>query len=79
MKVRSYPMTCTYITPQPKDCSELPPGTSNGVYDITNEFSISVFYEMDTDNGGWTTIQRRYDGTVDFYRSWNDYKAGFGD
>ncbi|CAC5411743.1 Ficolin-2 [Mytilus coruscus] len=33
---------------------------------------------MDTDNGGWTTIQRRYDGTVDFHRSWDDYKAGFG-
>ncbi|VDI37563.1 Hypothetical predicted protein [Mytilus galloprovincialis] len=34
---------------------------------------------MDIDNGGWTTIQRRYDGTVDFYRYWEDYKSGFGD
>ncbi|XP_071123394.1 ficolin-1-like [Mytilus edulis] len=33
---------------------------------------------MDTGNGGWTTIQRRFDGTVDFYRFWDDYKAGFG-
>ncbi|XP_061387717.1 ficolin-1-like [Musca vetustissima] len=26
----------------------------------------------------WTTILRRFDGSVDFYRGWNEYRQGFG-
>lgn len=36
-----------------------------------------AFCEMKT--GGYTVIQRRTSGELDFYRNWTEYKLGFGD
>ncbi|XP_040298223.1 ficolin-2-like [Bufo bufo] len=39
---------------------------------------LKVLFDMDTDDGGWIVIQRRWDGSVDFFRTWDAYKKGFG-
>ncbi|KAK6965945.1 BgMsFReDn2 [Biomphalaria glabrata] len=42
-------------------------------------YGLKVMCDTKTDGGGWTIIQRRINGKVDFQRSFNEYRDGFGD
>ena len=67
----------------PRDCGELDKrfNNQNGSYTIypygVANKSVNVYCEFDID-GVWTIIQRRYNGSVNFYRNWTEYKQGFG-
>lgn len=51
----------------------------SGVYVISvNGTSVPVYCDMSTDGGGWIVFQHRFDGGLDFNRSWVDFAAGFG-
>ncbi|XP_041467338.1 angiopoietin-1-like [Lytechinus variegatus] len=49
--------------------------TSDGVY--KGPYSVWCRYD-ETFHIGWLVIQRRYGGSVNFERPWEDYKHGFG-
>ncbi|XP_062559102.1 microfibril-associated glycoprotein 4-like [Armigeres subalbatus] len=54
----------------------------SGVYPLTINGSghqYKAYCNMDDFGGGWTVFQKRQDGSVDFNRSWADYRNGFGD
>ncbi len=80
-------MACNRSTHIPfvtgKDCADLykKGHTTDGVYSIDpdGKGAFRVRCDMTTSRGGWTIIQRRIDGSVDFFRYWKDYKNGFGD
>lgn len=68
----------------PKDCASATACTRrSGIYQIqVKEFSEKPFHvtcDADTENGNWLVIQRRQDGSIDFYRDWEEYENGFGD
>ena len=58
---------------------------SSGVYTIANFCGVKcsntrVYCDTSSGGGGWTIIQRRKDGSVDFKnRDWVKYEDGFGD
>uniref|UniRef100_A0A3B3ZA82 Fibrinogen C-terminal domain-containing protein n=1 Tax=Periophthalmus magnuspinnatus TaxID=409849 RepID=A0A3B3ZA82_9GOBI len=77
----SFPVT---KTPGPwRDCQHvLDSGeVTSGIYLLrpqgTNRL-LQAWCEQSRSQGGWTVIQRRQDGSVNFFRTWEQYKQGFG-
>ncbi|XP_028446055.1 microfibril-associated glycoprotein 4 [Perca flavescens] len=68
----------------PFDCSDIyhnynsQPNGVYTIYPIVATSAVQVYCDMISEGGRWTVIQRRMDGTVNFYRGWDQYKTGFG-
>ncbi|XP_029064823.1 angiopoietin-related protein 5 [Monodon monoceros] len=76
--VQSHGLDCTDI----KDTIGSVTKTPSGLYIIHPEgssYPFEVMCDMDYRGGGWTVIQKRIDGIIDFQRLWCDYLDGFGD
>ncbi|XP_072030015.1 uncharacterized protein [Amphiura filiformis] len=69
-----------------RDCYEVMQAgaTKSGIYTIypsitnTRDTPVVTWCDLETHGGGWTVLQKRQDGSVDFDHDWDDYKHGFG-
>ncbi|XP_071110395.1 microfibril-associated glycoprotein 4-like [Haliotis cracherodii] len=69
--------------PSYSDCEDIMtrfPSLKSGIYVLNppgghGQFQVYCYSAITI----WTLIQRRQDGSVNFYRTWNEYKEGFGD
>ncbi|KAI5108536.1 angiopoietin-2 precursor, partial [Silurus meridionalis] len=67
-----------------KDCAAIfkAGNKESGVYTLAipdTKEQIKAYCDMETEAGGWTIVQKRFSGAVDFDQTWKEYKMGFGD
>jgi len=67
---------------KPKSCKNIKdyiPNSVSGIYEIeVDGEKLEVRCEMNSASGGWTVFHNRYDGSVNFNRSWTSFENGFG-
>ncbi|XP_044536118.1 fibrinogen gamma chain isoform X1 [Gracilinanus agilis] len=66
-----------------KDCQDIANkgATVSGLYfvkPLKAKKQFLVYCEIDSAGNGWTVLQKRVDGSVDFKKNWIQYKEGFG-
>ncbi|KAM5238539.1 angiopoietin-related protein 6 [Ctenodactylus gundi] len=64
-----------------RDCAEAQQAghEQSGVYELRlGRHVVPAWCEQQLEGGGWTVIQRRQDGSVNFFTTWQQYKGGFG-
>ncbi|XP_069878356.1 fibrinogen gamma chain [Dipodomys merriami] len=66
-----------------KDCQDIANkgAKESGLYFIKPlkaKQQFLVYCEIDGSGNGWTVLQKRVDGSVDFKKNWIQYKEGFG-
>uniref|UniRef100_H3AFV0 Fibrinogen beta chain n=2 Tax=Latimeria chalumnae TaxID=7897 RepID=H3AFV0_LATCH len=76
-------VSCNIPVVSGKECEDIyrRGGTTSEMYLIQPDVFFKpykVYCDMTTRNGGWTLIQNRQDGSVNFGRKWNNYVRGFG-
>ncbi|KAJ8946213.1 hypothetical protein NQ314_008941 [Rhamnusium bicolor] len=57
----------------PRNCGTV--DGPSGIYLISPGDSEPILAHCEA---GWTTVQKRYDGSINFNRNWNEYSNGFG-
>ncbi|XP_072005550.1 angiopoietin-related protein 6 [Engystomops pustulosus] len=65
------------------DCYEafLEGQKSSGIHLLKPQNSnqiMQAWCDQEINGGGWTVIQRRQDGSTNFFKTWHNYKLGFG-
>ncbi|XP_065092362.1 microfibril-associated glycoprotein 4-like [Ochlerotatus camptorhynchus] len=65
----------------PRSCSEVL-SRKSGIHRLAVSRGIKttfdVYCDQEFEGGGWLVFQNRFNGAVNFYRPWAEYKEGFG-